>query len=48
MRPRAGRNAAESVCVALKPAVEQFTLFTDMLVGRLPDYIRNPFAKDGT
>ena len=35
----------DSVCAIFQPTEEQLTLFIDMFVGRLPDYIRNSLAK---
>ena len=35
----------DSVCAIFQPTEEQLTLFIDMFVGRLPDYIRNLLAK---
>ena len=35
----------ESVCAIFQPTEEQLELFIEMLVGRLPEYIRNSLAK---
>jgi transposase len=35
----------ESVCAIFKPTEEQLSLFIEMFVGKLPDYIRNSLAK---
>ena len=35
----------DSVCAIFQPTHEQFGLFTEMFVGRPPEYIWNPLAK---
>ena len=35
----------DSVCAIFRPTEEQFELFIEMFVGRLPEYIRNSLAK---
>lgn len=35
----------DSVCAIFQPTEEQFEMFIEMFVGRLPDYIRNSLAK---
>ena len=35
----------ESICAIFQPTEEQLSVFLDMFVGRLPDYIRNSLAK---
>ena len=35
----------DSVCAIFQPTEEQFELFIEMFVGRLPEYIRNSLAK---
>ncbi len=35
----------ESVCAIFKPTEEQLSLFIEMFVDKLPDYIRNFLAK---
>ena len=35
----------DSVCAIFQPTEEQLELFIEMFVGRLPEYIRNSFAK---
>ena len=35
----------ESVCAIFQPTEEQLSLFIEMFVGRLPEYIRNSLAK---
>ena len=35
----------ESVCAIFRPTEEQISLFIEMFVGKLPDYIRNSLAK---
>ena len=35
----------DSVCAIFQPTEEQLSMFIEMFVGRLPDYIRNSLAK---
>ena len=35
----------DSVCAVFHPTEEQYALFIDMFIGRLPDHIRNSLVK---
>ena len=35
----------DSVCAIFQPTEEQLSMFIEMFVGRLPDYIRNSIVK---